>query len=284
MLAAPFIALFLAAPALWTPVAQWLVPVLLVVGYALAMASGQVTVLSALPVALLVIAAFSIAPHREAWVRYTGHALFIVLAVALSMHWVPGFHNLRVIDAQRLAGDAVPFTMYLNLDKPLIGFWLLLACPWIRPRYEAKASMKAGMASFVGTTIACLLLAVALGLVRWEPRWHSLTWLFMLNNLLLVTLTEEALFRGYLQGGLSRLLARFARGDLVALFIAAIAFGLAHFAGGWQWMVLASVAGVGYGLAYRFGGLSAAILAHFGLNAVHFLFFTYPMLQAHAAT
>jgi hypothetical protein len=29
-------------------------------------------------------------------------------------------------------------------------------------------------------------------------------WMWLLNNLLLVTLVEEALFRGYIQGGLSR--------------------------------------------------------------------------------
>ncbi|GLU33340.1 hypothetical protein Busp01_31820 [Trinickia caryophylli] len=39
------------------------------------------------------------------------------------------------------------------------------------------------------------------------------------------------------------------------------------------------MAGIGYGIAYRFGGLGASVLAHFGLNAAHFFFFTYPMLM-----
>jgi len=43
-------------------------------------------------------------------------------------------------------------------------------------------------------------------------------------------------------------------------------------------MLLAGLAGIGYGLAYRFGGLSAAIATHFGLNVLHLVFFTYPML------
>ena len=60
--------------------------------------------------------------------------------------------------------------------------------------------------------------------------------------------------------------------------LASILFGLAHAPAGWQWMLLAGLAGVGYGLAYRFGGLGAAIATHFGLNVLHFLFFTYPML------
>ncbi|WP_310694983.1 CPBP family glutamic-type intramembrane protease, partial [Burkholderia multivorans] len=63
-----------------------------------------------------------------------------------------------------------------------------------------------------------------------------------------------------------------------ALAIAALAFGAAHAAGGWPWIVLGTVAGIGYGIAWRRGGLFAAALAHVGLNVVHFALFTYPML------
>ena len=50
-------------------------------------------------------------------------------ALALTLHLVPGFNNLKVLD-QVLAGpSSVPFNMYLNLDKPLLFFGLLLACP-----------------------------------------------------------------------------------------------------------------------------------------------------------
>ncbi|NRF50701.1 CPBP family intramembrane metalloprotease domain-containing protein, partial [Pseudomonas stutzeri] len=35
--------------------------------------------------------------------------------------------------------------------------------------------------------------------------------------------------------------------------------------------------GVAYGVAYRYGGLAAAVLAHLGLNTLHFACFTYPM-------
>ncbi|MDR7006197.1 CPBP family intramembrane glutamic endopeptidase [Paraburkholderia strydomiana] len=284
MISLPFIALFLAVPAAWTSAARWLVPSLLAVIYFAAFANGQLTPLAAIPLALLLVAAFAVGPHRQAPTRYVGHALFIVLAAALSMHWLPGFHNPRVIGPERFTADALPFTMYLNLDKPLVCFWLLLALPWMRPRNPVLTSIQAGTVGMAATTIVCLFLALLLGTVRWEPKWPTSTWLFMLNNLLLVTVTEETLFRGYIQGGLSRLLRHLAHADIIALGIASIVFGLAHYSGGWQWIVLASIAGLGYGLAYRFGGLSAAILTHFGLNAAHFLLFTYPMLQAPGAS
>ena len=41
--------------------------------------------------------------------------------------------------------------------------------------------------------------------------------------------------------------------------------------------VVAMIAGVGYGVAYAITGrVEAAIVAHFTLNSIHFLGFTYP--------
>lgn len=43
-------------------------------------------------------------------------------------HRLPGFHNLRVIDAVRFTPDAIPFTLYLNFDQTLIGLFILGWC------------------------------------------------------------------------------------------------------------------------------------------------------------
>jgi len=65
-----------------------------------------------------------------------------------------------------------------------------------------------------------------------------------------------------------------------SLAAGAAIFGAAHLAAGWQWALLAGLAGLGYGLAYRRGGLGAAMLAHFLLNSLQFFLFTYPMRAA----
>jgi membrane protease YdiL (CAAX protease family) len=169
--------------------------------------------------------------------------------------------------------------MYLNLDKPLIGFWLLLVCPWIATRFNWRASLGATLMGLALAAMGALGGALLLGMIAWAPKWPAQGWLWLLNNLLLVTLVEEALFRGYVQGGLSRWFKQLPYGQTLALVIASLLFGLAHFAAGWQWMLLAGIAGLGYGLAYRFGGLGAAIATHLGLNVLHFVFFTYPMLM-----
>lgn len=253
------------------PASQWIGLTLLGLGYAFSLAHGNLGLL-ALPSLIALLCTGLLVKRSARWQQVLGHALFVMLALALALHWLPGFQGAKVIDKAVFSEGALPFSMYLNLDKPLIGLWLLLACPWV------LAAGKRPLASLAWTLpaviAACLGGAWLLGVIAWAPKWPQSAWLWALNNLLLVSLTEELLFRGYIQGGLHRLLKH---PDL-ALLLAAALFGLAHLGAGWQWVLLATLVGISYGLAYRYGGLFAAVLCHFGLNLAHFTGFTYPML------
>lgn len=256
----------------------WIYLALLSTGYGLALTYGHLGLMAVISVALLLFAGFAVRQQKLPIGHYLGHGLYIFMALALAMHWLPGFFNGRGIDPQRFTDDAVPFSMYLNLDKPLIGFWLLLVCPWIVGRRSLRLSIYATAMALSLSAVLALGGALLLGVISWAPKWPDQAWLWTVNNLLLVTLVEEALFRGYIQGGLTRCFKNLPYGDNLALLLASLLFGLAHVGAGWQWVLLASLAGVGYGLAYRFGGLGAAIATHFGLNLLHFGLFTYPML------
>jgi membrane protease YdiL (CAAX protease family) len=256
----------------------WPYLTLLSAGYVLALTYGQITAQASIPILLLLLAGFAVHQQRLRYGRRLGHALFILLALTLALHWWPGFHNARMIDQERFSANAAPFLMNLNLDKPLIGFWLLLVCPWVIGRQSLIQALKAGSQTLSLTAIFTLGGALLLGIVEWSPKWPPLAWLWINNNLLLVTLVEEVLFRGYVQGGLSRRFQHLPYGEHLALLIASLLFGLAHWGAGWEWVLLATLAGTGYGLAYRLGGLAAAIATHFGLNLLHFSLFTYPMM------
>ena len=261
------------------PATRWTSLTLLTLGYCLALSHGELSLPATITFGLLIMAGVCVTQFKQRPVVWLGHGLFIALALALASHWLPGFYSERVIAAQRFSEHAAPFSMYLNLDKPLVGFWIVLACPWALTAVRARRAANTSALMLLLTGSLCLGTALLLGVVGWAPKWPEQSLIWLLNNLLLVTLTEELLFRAYLQGGLQHLLRRVPYGPALALGLAAMLFGLAHLGGGWQWALLAGMAGVGYGLAWRYGGLPAAVATHFGVNLLHFSLFTYPMFD-----
>lgn len=223
---------------------------------------------------------FSIILLAIAYSRYKTQPLLraiIILALimiigGLTFHLFPGFHNLRYFSHSMIGAKSAPFSFYFNADKALIPFILLIFIPTLFVSRPLKIANKYQWVLLVITIPALLFLAVKLGGLAIEP--HFPKWLptFVLVNLFFVSLAEEALFRGMIQQTLSRVLPPY-----IALIIAAIIFGLAHFTGGILLIIFASLAGVIYGLAWMWSGrLWVATIFHFALNLTHLLFFTYP--------
>lgn len=246
-------------------------------GYGSALITKQIEGITLIPLGLLFWAASLIQSRRTLW-NITGHGLFILVGFLLGIHWFPGFHNLKIMDAVVLTPNAVPFTLYLNFDKALTGFWVLLAWPGLQRDRPASVYLPYGIAIGLLTAFPCIGIALSFGLIDWCPKWVDQGWIFLLNNLLVI-MVEETFFRGYLQEGLQQLLIPKPYGFWIALILTSLLFGLVHLGGGWSYVLMATVAGVGYGLAYRKGGLQSAILAHFTLNTIHFTLFTYPMAR-----
>lgn len=250
---------------------------LFTVGYLCAFAVGQLTWLSLPSLVLLFASAGAVQAQRPQPVRMLGYALFIAVALSLRAHLVPGFHNPLVLDTQFSEG-ATRFRMYFNLDKLLIVLWVAYA--WRQVKWEAspQRAVAVGVVVSAATLVLCIGMAWGSGLVVWDPKWPSTAWVWALNNLLLVCVAEEVLFRGFIQSGLSQQWRKWRHGPLAAIAVGAALFGLAHAGGGYAYMLLAAIAGVGYGFAYRRGGMLAAVVAHAVFNMIHFGFFTYPML------
>ena len=129
------------------------------------------------------------------------------------------------------------------------------------------------------TAAAGMAVVILMGYSSFAPKWTSLFLLFAPINLFFTCLAEEAFFRGFVQHELASIGARRALAAGIALVAAAVLFGLAHFAGGLNYVIAAAIAGLGYGWAFmRDRRIEAAMLVHFGVNATHFLLFVSPRL------
>ncbi|WP_162241776.1 CPBP family intramembrane glutamic endopeptidase [Pseudorhodoferax sp. Leaf267] len=229
-----------------------------------------------LAIVLLVAAAAWAVRVREAPGSWLATALVLALRAALVLHQVPGFHSPVSIDAVRFTPDALPFTQRLNFDKGSVGLVLLaLLAPRLR-RGDALGSLAATTAvAWLFTTCAVLGLATAMGVVQPDFKLPEQTRQFLLVNLLLTCVAEQALFRTLVQDPLRRTRA----GPWGAAVLSALLFGAAHAAGGAPMVLLSALAGLGHAWVYeRTRRIEAPILVHFGLNAAHFLGFTYPAL------
>lgn len=212
-------------------------------------------------------------PKQHGWLKYAGLLFVFIASLALFLHLVPGFNNLRVLENVYAGSQSSSFNMYMNLDKPIAFFMLLLAYPALLGAPQSVHTRR--IISITLPIFFLLPIAVVFGALKPEFSIPSWLLLFAFKNLMFTCVAEEALFRGWIQKGMSQ---RF--GWKIGLLVASSLFGIAHFAGGPLLMVFAGLAGLGYGLIYHFTGrLWAAVLVHFVFNLVHVIFFTYPTLH-----
>ncbi|RTL25334.1 MAG: CPBP family intramembrane metalloprotease [Burkholderiales bacterium] len=205
-----------------------------------------------------------------------------LLSLAMALHAFPWLPRWQILAPVQLSEGAPPFTLSLSLDKALAGWGLMWwACRRCGSLRDVRRMLPSLLAGACATVFVVMGLAWLSHIVRWDPKWPAQAGVFLLVNLLVTCVAEEAFFRGLLQERLTQLWAMRPRALSCGLpvFLSACLFGLAHLGGGVRYALLATVAGLGYGLVYaRTRRIEAAILTHFAVNTAHFLLFTYPRL------
>lgn len=258
-----------------TKTTAWRIPLALTL--ITAVAFNNLTLIgAAIMISGIAIASFTARQQAKPLI-YIGHIAVILWVIGLILHLYPGINNLLVLDQVSSGPLSRPFTLYFNIDKPMLIFALLILVPNILSNNEYNwhgISLSRAQKSMIGGGLVTLpLLAWALQLVKPELTLPSWWWIFAINNLIFTCVAEEVLFRGYIQGFLCKKLA-----PSIAIIIASVLFGLAHAAGGPMFIIIATLTGVLYGLSYYWTRkITIAIVVHFAFNLLHLLFFTYPL-------
>lgn len=232
-----------------------------------------------LPAGALALGAFAYAGwiYRRKSGGWPLWGALLVGAAALSLHVVPGFEGWIGLGPISI-GAGAPYEKWISLDKTGAGILLLgLALPAIWGGRDWPRMLRGAAPFLVLAPALVASLGLVSGAIRWDFTPVPVFFPWAALNLLTTCVAEEALFRGLLQTRLVAAATSRGLSPRPAILVASLVFGLAHFQGGPGLVALATAAGFCYGYAYhRTGRLEAAILAHFALNAAHFLFFTYP--------
>lgn len=192
-------------------------------------------------------------------------------SLLLAAHLLPGFTPLPLGPPEDLGG-ASPWQLRISPDKAMVAALLLVW--WLgQPRTDWRSISLTVLASGA-SLIFVPLLALAFGVLGWQPKWPALFLPWLLINLGITCLAEELIFRGVLQRELVR---RF--GAAIGIGLATALFGAAHLPAGAGFAGLATLAGLGYGLAFHYSGdrLWVAVLLHGAVNSLHLLLLTYPL-------
>lgn len=277
-----FIALALSVGAVWLPplprlpLAPW--HALFAVALLCGALAGVLHAPAFVALALFGGAAWLTDAASKKYLRVLSGVVTLVLAFALAIHKLPGFSNPVVIAGAVFSAGAQPFTQYANFDKGAVGLILLaFLCHRTASLAEFGGMLKKTWPVLLLTVAAVMALATGLGFVHPAFKLPLVTLQFLAVNLCFTVVAEEAFFRGFLQARLASALSGWRHGASVALACSALLFGAAHLAGGPLYALLAAIAGLGYAYAYqRTQRIEAPILVHIALNAVHFIFFTYP--------
>jgi membrane protease YdiL (CAAX protease family) len=204
-------------------------------------------------------------------------------AVALWIGIAPplGFPRTPFVDSVILSPGAAVWSLGLGFNKVITGIFILgiLHQERVQSWRELAKVLKRIAPVFLVTLVAVMIFAMALGYVRFDPKWTPLFLVWAPVNLFFTCLAEEAFFRGFVQRELSAIGSNRKLASIIAVIVTALLFGLAHFGGGWKYALVAAMGGMGYGWAYhRTQRIEAAMAVHFALNATHFLLFTYPAI------
>lgn len=212
--------------------------------------------------------------------RFSKKSLFAVLFILgflMLHHMLPGFNAWKVVKNVKLSKESKSFDLRYYFESGAFAFLLIgIGAMATRTREAWTHLLKKFPIDILITAIILFPTAYFLHGIVLDIKISAIFPLWMIKNLFLVSLPEECFFRGFLQKELALYLGNRRFGQLTAIVITSIVFGLFHFQGGANYMLLTAIAGLLFGWVYnRRKTIESAVLVHFTVNLIHLFFFRF---------
>jgi len=280
-----FFALAMSITSLWAKRSSWIWGSFLVLAFALAYLAKIISPIALVPIGTLLVLHTLLKGDIRGLARFVLVVITFVISLGLLVHKFPGFDNIPILQKVQISPGAYPFNLWLNFDKPFVGLFVLaLGFPLVATLRDFSKLMRSAIPLALGGIAIMIVLALYFGQVRFDPKLPKIFWFFAIENLIFVSIIEEAFWRGFVQKEFFRW---FGEKGIVAstasVLITALLFTALHYF--WvpslPFLLLVFVASVIYGSIYQFTrALEASILCHWLFNITHFLLFTYPGLSS----
>jgi uncharacterized protein len=236
-----------------------------------------------IPIALLFCAHWILCTQLPNIAKLLVVMIIILLSVGFGLHLFPDIHNWLLDDAVQISPSAPSFNYYWNFDKPFIGLFVLgFHLKLINSKEELKTILPKTFTLSILFVAFLLTLSLVLHVVKFDLKLPLLTPAWLIGNLFLTVIPEEAFFRGFLQHQLTLIIPNKAA-PFIANFLVSVIFALAHifFISNPAYIIIAFFASLAYGILYHVTrSIESAIFVHYLLNVMHFIFFSYPLLTA----
>lgn len=236
-----------------------------------------------IPVFFLLLAHWVLKSDIKGLPRFLTAFIATLLSLALNFHLIPDINNFLLASAVQISPNAPAFDYYWNFDKPFIALFILgLHLHLIENKEEfINISIKTCV-FFVFMLTGFIFSSLYFNILNFDFKLPLIGVAWLIGNLFFTVIPEEVFFRGFLQRQISHSI-HYRLGPYLANFLVSIGFAFAHyfFISSPVYISMAFIASFLYGLIFHLTqSIESCIFCHYGLNVVHFIFFTYPMLTS----
>ncbi|HEY2810774.1 MAG TPA: type II CAAX endopeptidase family protein [Rhabdochlamydiaceae bacterium] len=268
---------------LWIKKTAWLWATFLGIAIILALEAHIVSYIALIPIGVLFFCQSCLAREIYKPLRLILFGIVVIVSLALGFHFLPGFNNWKLLSQAQLCTNALPYSLFLNFDKPFIGiFTLALSVPLLATAAQWSKMLKITLPATLLGILIMTGIALKIGMIAWCPKISLIFLPWMVINLIFVSIPEEAFFRGFIQRELYLWFGETPLSAIGSIAITSFFFVLLHliWVGSYSFLLLVFIASVIYGTLYQWTrSIESSILCHYLFNVTHFLLFTYPALS-----